>query len=562
MKAPAKAEEKPADEKVEEQKAEDPKDKEPLAENQKSVKPIPVNKEKEDPEEDHKEEDKKAEEKEDDISDNSNKKRDINIFRIWDRDDDNRINNNDSVDDILSEKKPYRKKKPFVDRDLLQDDNLIENEEQDNYAKAESFIKSVYTFNYARRRFLKVLKNELEKYNDRVLSVREHNIVNAIKPCYDMLSSNDKTPRQMYYALSNMKSAISHFNEDAGIRTMVMAGVLYETMRPLITLDKFYPLTSTNGVEMKVGDLYRSVELAGETYHIPKPVKGTVREAYAVVEDRAKARLILNDTLEKACGKTVLVELSKWNPDDSILETRSPKNMHEKAKNCVAKAFLDKAQDPNVSTETINGLTAVIRNKGFEDQVNELEKNVIFQSVATKYPNHYYSHWKKVLDRAEEKKMASSRTLQDLTMHVGNVDNDGFVRGGGLAGYVAYGNRGVQSENSRNARLARVLGTGLLADPQFGMLRQAVAANKITEAEVMIEAMAYVERNHIRVLDRQGNIDQNFRRKLENGDFRRDLVRSQNSFLKQAKQRKDADKIRLQEKLQVRQPQGGPMIIG
>ena len=106
-----------------------------------------------------------------------------------------------------------------------------------------------------------------------------------------------------------------------------------------------------------------------------------------------------------------------------------------------------------------------------------------------------------------------------------------------------------QTRMVQNARLAQVLANKLLADPQFTTLRQAVGAGVIKSQDVALEAMEFAERKNIRMIDRNGNLDRDFVRKLRNGDLMKDLVKSQTQFLSRAKKRDPEQKKEIQKKL-------------
>ena len=97
--------------------------------------------------------------------------------------------------------------------------------------------------------------------------------------------------------------------------------------------------------------------------------------------------------------------------------------------------------------------------------------------------------------------------------------------------------------------MAKVLANKLLEDPQFTTLRQAVGAGVIKSQDVALEAMEFAERKNIRMIDRNGNLDRDFVRKLRNGDLMKDLVKSQTQFLSRAKKRDPEQKKEIQKKL-------------
>lgn len=214
-----------------------------------------------------------------------------------------------------------------------------------------------------------------------------------------------------------------------------------------------------------------------------------------------------------------------------------------------------------MTVPVLHGLLTVVDGGGFKAQVEELEKNAVFKKIYEKHGEKYYSQWQKVLDRAEEQKQRAGTELNRMT-EVGGQ--------GGIGNYIVYGEQrqnillpgnGPRERNERNVRLAQVLTAKMLSDPMLSTLHQAVGAGMIRTADVASEVLAYVERKNIRMLDQRGRLDREFRRKLENGDFQKELVKSQSKFVTQAKNRDAAEKKNLQSRINAaRKPAAGPLL--
>ena len=121
-------------------------------------------------------------------------------------------------------------------------------------------------------------------------------------------------------------------------------------------------------------------------YGIDKPAKGASREAYVTMENWAKARFLMHESLSKACGKPVFSSFIDSGLVNSLFDNGRPKSVHELAKNSVAKTFLEHSEEPGATTATIRSLTDMIRNKDFSRMVKVLEKD-------KNWANHYYLEW-------------------------------------------------------------------------------------------------------------------------------------------------------------------------
>ena len=457
-----------------------------------------------------------------------------------------------SFDEIKEKNSPAKKK------------NENRKPEPDDREKAKAFIRNVHILNTTKKVLAQALAEDYDRLSQRRLSYSELDTVRHMDYCRQLLNSNNELKinegrksnkvfsRDVLSNLSDLSIMMKHMKGESGVRTQVILSVFTEAIRPLVRLDKAYPpLNSVNGLEENWENLNAAAEEAEEKYKIESPSKQQLNQAYRELEDRAKARMIFKKDLEKACGKPILTNIGDTDPQNALFEMRLPKNMHEFAKNCVAMYFIDTAEAPDANVQVLRGLSTVIRNNGYKGQVAELEKNPVFQSVARRYPESYYTKWKKIMERSDVVKAAATDDLRKMNNHE-DVN--------GLAGYVVHGENGPldllahietpQKRNVRNARFARVLTNQILADPAFNVLRNAVAAKRISKEEIMIEAMAYAEKKNIRYLNRDGEIDQSFRQKMNSGAFKKELLSNQTKFLKQMKGRKDTEKQQFLSKMQ------------
>ena len=205
---------------------------------------------------------------------------------------------------------------------------------------------------------------------------------------------------EMYNALGNMSSLAQHTKGYDGLRTRVMVYVFSEAVRPLMDVsDVNIRLDAKNSAEVPVKEIYEEVKKAMIAYDIDKPIKGSSHDAYVALENKAKARFILNDTLSKACGKSIATSFTESGLVDSIVDMGRPKKVHEIATDQVAKAVLQQAGARDAKAETIRNLTSMIRNKEFARKVEALEKDRTFRNKVNK-DNDYR---KQKRDAAERK---------------------------------------------------------------------------------------------------------------------------------------------------------------
>ena len=346
------------------------------------------------------EEDKKVSAEEDEKSgaDNRSIHRASNDNLILDRD--NPINDRESFKDDNGGRLPYRKKnRHFVDRDLSSDFG-INNEVQAGLERTEAYVKNVYAFNFARISLMKAIDIEKEKLGQ----LKQNSVVKALKVkmdlCKDKLKLNRYSMREMYNELNDMSSIAQNTKGYDGLRARVMVAVFSEAVRPLMDVsDVNIRLDTKNSAEVPVKEIYEEVKNAMIAYDIDKPIKGSSHDAYVALENKAKARFILNDTLSKACGKSIATSFTETGLVDSIVDMGRPKKVHEIATDQVAKAVLQQAGARDAKAETIRNLTSMIRNKEFARKVEALEKDRTFQNKVNK-DNDYR---KQKRDAAERK---------------------------------------------------------------------------------------------------------------------------------------------------------------
>ena len=421
---------------------------------------------------------------------------------------------------------------------------------------AQTFLKNVYTFNRTRNNLVSAIQQDIDSDLIKNGSMSCKNALEAARnvlKCEDIRKNDTKnvnTPRMMWIALSDLAVQMKYLKPELATKYQVMAAVFGESVKPLTNLKAdIPPFTSRNAVEATVGDILSAGKGISQAYDLPNMKKGEVRVSYEALENKAKAKMILHNALNKVTGLDINNSPMNQDPDESITELKSPSNMHEASLRCVTKAFLARAEKPTSTAEEIRGLTAVVESKGFQAQVKELEKNPIFRTVAANHPNHYYSKWQKILDNAETQK-------EQAIAELGHMSEAGGPQG--LASYVAFGEQDAplvilgnadQEQLRREVRLAKVMTAKLLSTPGLTTLRQAVGAGMIRQTDVAMEALDYIEKKGIRMVDRLGMMDRNFARMLENGDLQKDMIKSQVKFVAQAKNRNPEHKRVLQSKL-------------
>ena len=355
--------------KVEEKKAEAPVVAEPKAEEKKINASVVKEQDKEDQKS---------------VSDASSVLPNININKSIDSPEDNRINNEKSFEEVPEVRIPVKnkKKKKFVERDLSLDFDLKIDEVQNGQKKTEDFVKNIYVFNYARI----CLMSAIDKERNQLAGAKQTNDVKNLRTfmrdCRNTLNGNRFSMHQMYNAVSGLCAVAQNTEGYDSLRCRVMLSVFAEAVRPLMDVKGANIVLAGNSADVPVKELYNKTETAMMAYDIAKPAKGSSRDAYVVMENRAKARFLMHENLSKACGKPVLTTFIDTDLVNSLVTNGRPKTIHEMAKDRIAKTILDKAEAPGANTETIKGLTEMIKNKGFVKMVEELEKKKDFQDRA------------------------------------------------------------------------------------------------------------------------------------------------------------------------------------
>ena len=371
--------------KIEEPKVEEPKVEEKKVEDEKKV-------------EEKKVEDEKKVENEKSAADNDS----INININTNRNDDISDNNGDEASfvDIL-EKHNRRKKKEFVERDLSPDSGIIKNEVEDRREKTEDFVKNIYIFNYTRICLMSAIKKEIDKLSTAKQNSEIRDLQEFMSNCRKTLRSNNNTMHQMYNAVNDLSSVAKNTKGYDGTRCQVMLSVFAESLRPVMDVSKTnIRLSSKNTAEVPVKEIYDEVENAKIAYDIAKPVKGWSHDEYVNVEKRAKARFLMHEKLSKACGKPVFTSFIDSGLVNSLFENGRPKSIQEMATDSIARTFLSRAEAPDANTQTINDLTAMIKNKDFGRMVEALVKDKDFQSRAKRQQ----LYMKQMKQHAAEKK--------------------------------------------------------------------------------------------------------------------------------------------------------------
>ena len=422
--------------------------------------------------------------------------------------------------------------------------------------KADAFVKNAKNFNYVRAKILDALCKATDKFKNKELNRNEEIILRSLLYCRYVFAGNSVTPRRMLNALADLKAASGVKWHPLHERANRWIFVLSEAMRPLAdTGDVYAPFSSKNLLDETVGNISNAEQVAAEDYDVHSADTRQQRdEIFRETCDKAQARKALHETLQLVSRKTIFPQVGNWDAESAVVEDDREDSLHDKAKVCVLKYFLERSEAPDADKEVIRGLAWSAANHGYEGQVKELERNPVFKEVVRKYPENCYTHWKHVMKRADEEKVKAASKLEQMKK-AGDLS--------GLIGYVINGNNNLSLIHQnrpedimvRNARLAKVIGFQMLQDPMFQTLRQAVAQKMISTAEVILEALDYVEKKKIRVLNDNGEIDRDFSRKLENGTFCKDILRSKNKILKQIRSRGNAEKVRLMNKLRTNTPE-------
>ena len=418
-------------------------------------------------------------------------------------------------------------------------------------ASAQEFMKKVYTIKRTRQNLISAMMQDHENSRGPVKRALEEALVNFN---YDTLERKDNkkvnSPQKMWDALQTLSLRMDSLKPELSLKYKVMLSIFGEAVKPLTDLKAdIPPLTSGNAADASLEDIFRAGEGINQAYELQPMKKGEVRVAYEALENKAKAKFLLRNSLTKVTGLDINEAPVSRDPDESIIETEQPRTVHDAALRCVAKSYLARAEKENSSLEEIRGLTAITESKGFQAEVKELEKNPIFCKVASRHPNHYYSKWQKILDAAETQKEKSLAELSQMAQAGGNHGVVDYVAFGGQNAPLAILGNKDQEQLRREVRLAKYLSAKLLTTPGLTTLRQAVGSGMIKSTDIAMETLDYIEKKNIRIVDDFGRLDRDFARKLENGDFQKDMMKSQEKFVAKAKNRNPEHKKVLQNKL-------------
>ena len=418
-------------------------------------------------------------------------------------------------------------------------------------ASAQEFMKKVYTIKRTRQNLISAMMQDHENSRGLVKRALEEALVNFN---YDTFERKDNkkvnSPQKMWDALQTLSLRMDSLKPELSLKYKVMLSIFGEAVKPLTDLKAVIPpLTSGNAADASLEDIFRAGEGINRAYELQPMKRGEVRVAYEALENKAKAKFLLRNALTKATGLDINEAPVSRDPDESIIETEQPRTVHDAALRCVAKSYLARAEKENSSLEEIRGLTAITESKGFQAEVKELEKNPIFCKVASRHPNHYYSKWQKILDAAETQKEKSLAELSQMAQAGGNHGVVDYVAFGGQNAPLAILGNKDQEQLRREVRLAKYLSAKLLTTPGLTTLRQAVGSGMIKSTDIAMETLDYIEKKNIRIVDDFGRLDRDFARKLENGDFQKDMMKSQVKFVAKAKNRNPEHKKALQNKL-------------
>ncbi len=449
---------------------------------------------------------------------------------------------------------PVKKTVKEDEKNRIQDDpihgpgRLVEGMDR---ASAQEFMKKVYTIKRTRQNLISAMMQDHENSRGSVKRALEEALVNFN---YDTLERKDNkkvnSPQKMWDALQTLSLRMDSLKPELSLKYKVMLSIFGEAVKPLTDLKAdIPPLTSGNAADASLEDIFRAGEGINQAYELQPMKKGEVRVAYEALENKAKAKFLLRNALTKVTGLDINEAPVSRDPDESIIETEQPRTVHDAALRCVAKSYLARAEKENSSLEEIRGLTAITESKGFQAEVKELEKNPIFCKVASRHPNHYYSKWQKILDAAETQKEKSLAELSQMAQAGGNHGVVDYVAFGGQNAPLAILGNKDQEQLRREVRLAKYLSAKLLTTPGLTTLRQAVGSGMIKSTDIAMETLDYIEKKNIRIVDDFGRLDRDFARKLENGDFQKDMMKSQEKFVAKAKNRNPEHKKVLQNKL-------------
>ncbi len=456
----------------------------------------------------------------------------------------------------------------------------IPQAEQPSRQQLKSFSDAVHVLNHSRERFIQGL-NEIkeifmrdhprpagmtdEEFRQHALqefgtigNQQYQDMEIKLDHCIESLSNPNSTPLEMWNNMKQFRMAAAKFAKDndtwnpfaskirkdrvrhskeATLSMRVMMTAMEAAVAPLKRKGFGYgQVTAEDSISTGMRTLYdtcTAAEAKGqELYHMNVMTQQQVHDEYAVLEDLSRERVLIKDACAKRTKSKLNEELYTENKE-YLLETKPGYvNTYELASECLVRNYLIRAAESKNAAELRN-MREEIRGNVFKRKAEELRQDPTFRDIALRHPNSIFTRWTNIERKINKLKNQSASDLEGFKMRGGVL---------GVAGYVAYGDgyHDPASEGQktvRNARLARVITESILKDPKYAGLQRAMAANKLTKADVVIEALNYVENKGIRILDSENRILPEFQRKLENGDFAKDMVNSQKAILDRARTR-------------------------
>ena len=451
---------------------------------------------------------------------------------------------------------------------------------QPDLEQLQSFSNAVHVFNYSRERFLSGLNALKEKFltdrpRPRGMSdeeFRQHalsefgttgnqkyqDVEARLDSCISVLSDPKSTPQQMWNSMKQFRKASAVYAKDfdtwnpfAGsirknqvihakesVLTMrVMMSAFESATAPLTDPGFGYgTISAENCLSRNMEDICnecRNAETKGrELYDMKVMSVRQAQDEYAVLEDLSKERLLVKEACEKKAKGRMTDELHTENKDQLLQSKTGTLSVYDVAEDCLLKSYIVRSGASKDPAE-LRTMREEIRSSSFNKKVTEMAEDPLFRQIAFAHPDTCYTRWARIENKAENIRQEAGKSISGFNMRGGML---------GAAGYVAFGDgpwdpAAPERDAARNARLARVITDSILKDPQYGVLQRAIAAKQLTKADVVIEALDYVERKHINILNNNNQIRPDFRRRLENGDLVKGMVNSQKAILERASRR-------------------------
>ena len=448
-------------------------------------------------------------------------------------------------------------------------------------AQVERFSKAVHVFNYSRKRFvatLEQMKQNFMNLQKRPQGMSDEDfrqyqldhfgangdrkfqaVEKALDTCLNTLKDRNRSPREMWDSMTAFRKASAVYTKDNGgfslfrgeetknrvkmtksaITTMRVMQSAFETaVGPMTSPDfKYGDISGRRSLTTSfqtIVDTCLAAEAKGREQYQMRPMsRREVADEFTNVVQLAKGKVHLKSDLEKMTTSQMADELHVEDRNKLLRNDASTTTIYDIAADCLVRGYIDLAsatRDPR----QLARMRQEVKRGDFGDRVENLTIDPIFRQVAKMNPDRCYTRWKTI-----ERKAMNIREDAKATI-------DGFAKQSGYAGlpgYIAYGGGEMHDPAApgqvitRNARFARVLADSILKDPKFVTLQRALASGSLQHADVVIEAMDFIERKNIRILDRNNNIRRDFVEKLANGTFVKNLVSSQTKILNNAKNR-------------------------